>query len=137
MKRRIRRKPSKASAGMSFAMGIVFVIIGLTVVIPASFRSGFLPVGLFGFAWTGFAAAITVTNGMYLFGKRESPDLFDRYEIEDVEEGERSPFDAAPPPAASQPSPEARLRQLEELREKRLITANEFEEKRKEILKEL
>ena len=43
----------------------------------------------------------------------------------------------AEPPASPQPSPEARLRQLEDLREKHLITANEFEEKRKEILKEL
>ena len=32
---------------------------------------------------------------------------------------------------------QTRLRQLEDLREKRLITANEFEEKRKEILDEL
>lgn len=123
MKKNIRYKPSKASAGMSFAVGIVFIIIGFTMVLPATFGSGMLPVGLFGLAWTGIAVAITVVNGLYLFGKRDNTGFFGGYVITDEETGEASS--------------EERLKKLQNLYDQRLITTEEYEEKRKEILKEL
>lgn len=123
MKKNIRYKPSKASAGMSFAVGIVFTVIGLSLVLPATFGSGFLPVGLFGLVWTGIAVAITAVNGLYLFGKRDNTSLFGGYEITDEEPEEESS--------------EERLKKLQSLYDQRLITAEEYEEKRKEILKEL
>lgn len=123
MKKHIRYRPSKASAGMSFAVGIIMVIIGVTMVLPATFGSGFLPIGLFGLAWTGLAAAYAVVNGLYLFGKRDNTSLFGSYVITDEEPEEESS--------------EERLKKLQSLYDQRLITAEEYEEKRKEILKEL
>ena len=123
MKKHIRYRPSKASAGMSVAVGIIFIIIGFTLVLPATFGSGFLPVGLFGLAWTGIAVAITVVNGLYLFGKRDNTSFFGSYVSTDEETEEESE--------------QERLKKLQSLYDQRLITAEEYEEKRKEILKEL
>lgn len=122
MKKHIRYRPSKVSAGMSFAVGIIMVIIGVTMVLPATFGSGFLPIGLFGLAWTGLAAAHAVVNGLYLFGKRDNTSLFGSYVITDEEQEE---------------SDQERLKKLQSLYDQRLITTEEYEEKRKEILKEL
>lgn len=115
MKKHIRYRPSKVNAGMTFAVGILLIIIGVTVAIPQA--------GLFGLVWTGIAAAITVVNGLYLFGKRDNTSLFGGYVITDEEnEGESS---------------EERLKKLQSLYDQRLITPEEYEEKRKEILREL
>ena len=62
MKRSIRVKPGKAQSTMGFAVGLVFVGIGLLVVIPTF--------GVFGIFWTLIAVAITVTNGINAFGKK-------------------------------------------------------------------
>lgn len=115
MKKHVRYKPSKVSAGMSFGVGIFFVMIGLTVAIPQA--------GLFGLVWTGIAVTITVVNGLYLFGKRDNTSLFGGYVITDEEPEEESS--------------EERLKKLQSLYDQRLITTEEYEEKRKEILKEL
>ena len=79
--------------------------------------------GLFGLAWTGIAVAITVVNGLYLFGKRDNTSFFGSYVITDEETEEESE--------------QERLKKLQSLYDQRLITAEEYEEKRKEILKEL
>ena len=73
MKKHIRYKPSKASAAMSLVVGVLFIIIGVTMVLPATFGSGFLPIGLFGLVWTGMSVVITITNIRYLFGKGTDP----------------------------------------------------------------
>ena len=147
MKRNIRYKPGKASAAMSMVGGIVFVVIGLTMVLPMTFGSGFLPVGLFGLLWTGLAAATVVVNALYLFGKRDHTGLFGRYEITDEEPD--APASPAPPPPVPPPTPapahhtptgqdpKARLEQLETLKEAGLLTPKEYEAKRQEITKDL
>lgn len=113
--------------------GTVFALFALTVMIPNVWPVGvlFLAAGAF-FAVNGTLVAL----GKEGFMGRS-------YQVEtETEEDLEEEFPTAPTvpgstPAAPRPSPEARLRQLEGLREKRLITANEFEEKRREILKEL
>ena len=147
MKRNIRYKPGKASAAMGMVGGIVFVVIGLTMVLPMTFGSGFLPVGLFGLLWTGFAAATVVVNALYLFGKRDHSGLFGRYEITDEEPDAPAPPGPAPTFRPDSPDhehiapagldPKARLEQLETLKEAGLLTPKEYEAKRQEITKDL
>ena len=147
MKRNIRYKPGKASAAMGMVGGIVFVVIGLTMVLPMTFGSGFLPVGLFGLLWTGLAAATVVVNALYLFGKRDHTGLFGRYEITDEEPDAPAPPGPAPPVRPASPAaepiapsgldPKARLEQLETLKEAGLLTPKEYEAKRQEITKDL
>ena len=147
MKRNIRYKPGKASAAMGMVGGIVFVVIGLTMVLPMTFGSGFLPVGLFGLLWTGLAAATVVVNALYLFGKRDHTGLFGRYEITDEEPDAPAPPGPAPTFRPDSPDhehiapsgldPKARLEQLETLKEAGLLTPKEDEAKRQEITKDL
>lgn len=117
-RRRITYRPSKAQTIVGGLMGAVFVAIGIFVVIPAS--------GMFGVLWTLFAAVITVSNLYAGFGKNYAgPEIH-------VEE------DASQ--AQSDSEAGGSTRRLEELRalyDRRLITQEEYEEKRKEILKEL
>lgn len=114
MKRRVTYRPSKAQSVLGGVVGVIFVLIGLFVAIPGA--------GLFGLFWTAVAVAITATNFYHAFGKGYiGPDI----EISD--EGED--------PSAE--SPEDRLRKLQSLYDQRLITPEEYEEKRREILKEL
>lgn len=144
MKRNIRYKPSKASAAMSLVVGVVFIIIGLTMVIPATFGSGFLPVSLFGLLWTGLAAAMTVINARYLFGKGDNANFFGGYEITDEEpEKPADKWDAALSGETHDHIPttaldaKARLEQLETLKEAGLLTKEEYDQKRREILRGL
>lgn len=114
MKRKVTYRPSKAQSVLGGVVGVIFVLIGLFVAIPGA--------GIFGLFWTAVAVAITATNFYHAFGKGYiGPDI----EISD--EGEA--------PAAE--SPEDRLRKLQSLYDQRLITPEEYEEKRKEILREL
>ena len=148
MNRRRRRvtvhyKPTGAGKTMMRAMGVfhavfgtVFAIIAVTVIIPSA--------GLFGVLFLAAGVFFAVNGTLIALGKEGLMGRSYQVETETDEDGELTDEDApessavsVPPPATPQPSVEARLRQLEDLREKRLITANEFEEKRKEILKEL
>ena len=118
-RRRVTYRPSRAQAGIGLAGGALFVVLGVTVAIPNF--------GLFGIIWTLFALGITVYNGYMAFGKKYiGPEI----NIED---------EAAPSPGRPDDSgdPEARLTKLAELRGKGLITDEEYEEKRREILDEL
>ena len=66
-RKNIRVRPGKTQSAMGFAVGIIFVLIGLIVVIPTF--------GLFGLLWTGIAVAITVVNGLNAFGKKGVPTM--------------------------------------------------------------
>ncbi len=113
MKRKITYRPSKAQSIMGGVVGCIFVLLGLVVAIPQA--------GLFGLLWTAVAVVITATNFYHAFGQGYiGPDI----QIED--EGE-----------ASAESAEERLKKLQALYDQRLITAEEYESKRKEILREL
>lgn len=113
MKRKVTYRPSKASSVMGGVMGAIFVLIGVFVAIPT-----FGPFGVF---WTLAACAITGINLYHAFGKGY---IGPKIEIED-EGGELAE------------SAEERLKKLQSLYDQRLITPEEYEEKRKEILKEL
>ena len=141
MKRNIRYKPSKINSGMTFVVGILFVIIGIAVVLPATIASGFVPAVLFGLVWTGGAVAITVMHGLNLFGKTTKTDLFGGFEVTDDTPQRPVSFRPDAPDhmhiTGASLSPKERLEQLEVLKGAGLIDDGEYQEKRKEILREL
>ena len=118
-RRRVTYRPSRAQAGFSTAVGVIFVLIGVFVAIPQA--------GAFGILWTLIAVGITAYSAYTAFGRKYiGPEI----NIED-ETG---------PGGARQDGPmdiEQRLTQLSELRDKGLITDAEYEQKRREILDEL
>lgn len=112
-RRRVTYRPSKASGIVALIFGVVFVLIGIFVVIPGS--------GWFGVLWTVLAAVITVANAYTAFGGKYGRS---QIEIEDSHEPRGS--DA-----------KARLEELRTLYDQRLITEEEYEKKRAEILSQL
>ena len=116
MGKRIKVKPSKAQSMMGFFVGIVFVGIGLFMVIPIF--------GVFGIFWTVVAVIITVTNGMSAFS--EKGVATHSIEIEDTENYE-----------VKKESIEARFEKLNNLYQQNLISIEEYEKKKKELLQEL
>ena len=138
MKRSFRYKPSKLSAAMSLVVGVLFIIIGVTQVLPASFGSGFM--GLFGFVWTGGALVITIANARYLFGKGDPSAFYGGFEITDEEPEQKLSSFRADSPDHQHITPtgldaKARLEQLETLKEAGLLTQEEYTQKRQDILK--
>jgi cytochrome c-type biogenesis protein CcmH/NrfG len=96
-------------------VGIVFVCIGLFVAIPMA--------GAFGVFWTLVAVAITIFSAMNVF----SPRGLAHTEIE-VENNSRFGDDALPF--------DERLRRLEKLRSDQLISDEEYQRKRQEIMRQ-
>lgn len=119
-RRRVTYRPSKSQAIFTGVVGIIFVLIGIFVAIPS--------VGAFGVLWTLIAAGITVMNFYQAFGKG-----YVGPEISIEEDGE------TPNPAGQAPgvSAQDRLTELRALYDQRLITQEEYDAKRQEILKEL
>lgn len=130
-RRRVTYRPSKAQGAFGVTVGVVFVIIGLFMVIPIF--------GLFGVLWTLVAVGITAMNAYQAFGKGYTgPQIT----IEEDEEPRRG--------ASSSPVSEnhdhisstsldvkGRLEQLKELKEAGLLSQEEYDKKRQEILKGL
>lgn len=116
-RKRVTYRPSKTGSVFSGIVGCIFVAIGVFLVIPAA--------GAFGILWTLIAVGITGVNFYQAFGKGYvGPEIH----IED-ETAEHS--------TGSETSAEERLRQLQALYDQRLITREEYDQKRQEILKEL
>ncbi len=111
MAKKIHVRPGKNQSKMGFAVGLVFCAIGLFVVIPTF--------GIFGIFWTAVAAVITFTNYKNGF----TSEGVDSHVIEIDEDGAETV--------------EERLKTLQDLYDQRLITREEYEEKRQEILKDL
>ena len=116
-RKRITYRPSKGQGVFGLVFGGIFILIGLFMVIPVF--------GVFGILWTGIAVAITVYQGYIAFGKNYAGP-----EIHIEEEGENSP-------SSSEQSAESRLTQLQSLYDQGLITKEEYQQKRKEILEGL
>ena len=116
--KRIRVKPGKTQSKMGFAVGIIFVLLGCVVVIPTF--------GAFGIIWTAIAGMITFTHYKNAF----SEDGVATHEII-IEEK-----DGAAKSIDGGEDIEAKLIKLNALYEQRLITKEEYDEKRKELLKE-
>ena len=128
MRKRVTYRPGKAQGAFGTIWGGIFVLIGLFVVIPTF--------GLFGIIWTLGALGITVMNALHAFGKK-----YVGPEIHSEEEGEaREPspseetHDHIPSTALDA---KERLEQLKTLREAGLITQQEYDQKRREIVEEL
>ena len=124
MRRRrvVRIHPSKPSMVLSLVVGVIFCLLGVFIVIPTF--------GVFGLFWTLISAGITVVNAMPLFSEEER-DLYHTMTIE-----EDGGYDGL---AADTQSDDiaARLEKLKALYDRRLITTEEYESKREEILRRL
>lgn len=114
--KRMRYQPSKSQSIFTGVVGIVFCLIGLFVVVPTF--------GPFGLLWTAIAVFMTVRSFAMAKGKVDMGS----YVIE--EEGSADG-------AKSGKSAEERLTELQNLYDRRLISTEEYEQKRKEILEEL
>ena len=127
MRKRVTYRPSKSGSVMGGVVGVIFVLIGLFVVIPTfSMAGGFA--AIFGVLWTVIAAVIAGTNFYQAFGKG-----YIGPEIHIEEEGGAEHAQNGGVPGDTQ----ARLTELRQLYDQRLITQEEYEQKRKEILEEL
>lgn len=129
-RRRVTYRPSKAQGAFGVTVGVVFVIIGLFMVIPIF--------GLFGVLWTLVAVGITAMNAYQAFGKGYAgPQIT----IEEDEEPSRAPSSHASETHDHIPSTsldvKGRLQQLKELKEAGLLSQEEYDKKRQEILKGL
>lgn len=115
-RRRMRYQPGKWQSIFSGIVGVIFCLIGVVIVIPS-----FGPFGLF---WTGIALVITISSFAAATGKGS---MMGAYVIDEEElDGETETQSA-----------EERLRELQNLYDQDLITGEEYEAKRQEILKDL
>jgi uncharacterized SAM-binding protein YcdF (DUF218 family) len=121
MPRGIKVKPSKPASLFGMIVGIVFVLIGLFVAIPSA--------GMFGVFWTLIAVGITGFQAYNFFvGKGVAS-----WEI-DIDNGANEEKNNQPISVVG--DFETRLRKLNRLKEDGLITEEEFQKKREEILRE-
>lgn len=112
MARNIKVKPGKTQSLIGFISGIVFVCIGIFIAIPT-----FGPFGIF---WTIIALIITVTNAMNAFGSK-GVSMYE-VSIDDKDSSETI---------------EDRLKKLDSLYNQNLITKEEYNKKREELLREI
>lgn len=134
-RKQIQMRPGKGPSGMGFIGGIVFCLIGLFIVVPTF--------GAFGLLWTLIAAGITGVHGYNLFSEKG----INTYEMTIEDDGEPDayrmsgyPDDRSPSGAdrtAEGQTAQERILEAKKLLDSGLITAEEYEEKRKQILEEL
>ena len=120
--KKVQVRPGKTNSTFGFAAGIVFVLIGLTFAIPVF--------GLFGVFWTAVAVLITIQNYLNAFTEKGVPTH--EVTIETAEDaGSQAVWDAGNQPAEDI---EAKLKQLNSLLDQDLITYEEYQKKREELL---
>lgn len=139
MSKKIHVRPGKGQSKVGFVAGLLFCAIGVFVVIPLF--------GPFGIVWTGMAALITFINYRNGFTDKQ----FDSHVI-DIEDngsditvtkeigfGSRTySVDGMQSSSTSvQDDVETRLKKLQSLYDQALITREEYEAKKKDILEEL
>lgn len=133
MSKRIHVRPSKGQSKMGFGVGIIFCLIGVFVVIPT-----FGPFGIF---WTAIAGWIAYSH--YRNGFTDKP--IDSHVIEVEDDGrdvtvtdhrgyQSYSYDRE---ATPEEDAEARLKKLQSLYNQSLITYEEYEQKKQEILDKL
>lgn len=137
-RKRVTYCPSKTSGVFGVIWGGLFVLIGLSVVIPMF--------GPFGILWTVGAIAITAMCAYQTFSKKYvGPEI--HIEDEDpVQPSPSVPTEDEEPDPVQESSPaipsnaldtKGRLEQLESLKHAGLITQKEYEQKRRDILERL
>ena len=139
MAKRIHVRPGKTQSKLGFFVGLVFCAIGVFIAIPMA--------GLFGVFWTAVAVFITYSNYKNAFTKegmdshvieidengddvtitKQSGLGYRSFSYETEETGKRADGNDI----------EERLRALQNLYDQCLITREEYEDKKQEILKEL
>ena len=117
MRIRGNSRPSKAMSMVAVVVGGGFIIIGVTSVIPSS--------GFFGWLWTFVAFCITGYHLFNIFSKNGVAE-----EVYSFEQGEKSRF-------YKSDSIEERLKKLDELKSKNIISDKEYEKQRSNILSSL
>lgn len=141
MAKKIHVRPSGTQSKLGFVFGIIFCLIGVFVAIPMF--------GLFGVIWTVFAGFITYSHWRNGFTDRKIDTHV--IEIEDTDPdnvtvtshrgfGTSYSVSGAESDKAKYSNGndiENRLKSLQSLYDQRLITKEEYEEKKQEILKEL
>ena len=123
MAKKIQVRTPKVPLLLNCFVGALFVLLGIFVVIPSA--------GVFGIVWTLVAAAI-LANGLYHLLSKRGGATSEIY-ITDTDEEEEE----ARPRLRSSRDTEERLTALRDLYDRRVITHEEYEAKRAEILKEL
>ena len=123
MRRNMRYRPSKASCIFAGIVGIIFSCIGLFLVIPSF--------GAFGILWTLIAIGITI----YQFAMAAGKVSMGSWSIEEEDGTGEGRGSAAG--SSDRKSAQERLTELQSLYDRRLISQEEYEQKRQEILKEL
>ena len=111
MRRKVRVKPGKTQSIMGLVVGVVFLIIGIFIIIPTF--------SMFGIFWTLCVASITIVNGYNAFSKK---GITSHEIIIDDNSGD---------------SEEQRLIKIKEMYDKGLITYEEYEKKKKEIIDDI
>ena len=135
MSKKIKVRPGKTQSKAGFIVGIVFCLIGVFVAIPMA--------GSFGVLWTGVAVWITYSH--YRNGFTDKPISNRVIEIEDdgnsatvrtgVFDDFRTSYDVSM--GSDGEDIEDRLRKLQNLYQQGLITAEEYEKKKQELLDRL
>lgn len=123
--KKVKVKPGKAQSKIGFIVGLIFVGIGIFMVIPTF--------GPFGLLWTAIAAFIAYShykNGFTDEGFPTHEIIIDEDELSGMmnEAGQKDL-------AGGSSDIEERLRTLASLYDQGLITGEEYEAKRKEILR--
>ena len=110
MKRKIWVRPGKTQSVAGIIIGIVFLLIGIFMVIPTF--------GPFGLLWTGIVVIMLAMNLYNVFSKKGivSHEISVEYNENDIEK---------------------RLETLKSMYDKGLITAEEYADKRKQILDDM
>jgi len=111
-RRSYRYRPNKVQSVVGIAAGGLFILLGIFFIIPTF--------GPFGVIWTLFAVGITISNAYAAFSGKGYGSL----EME--EEGASS----------AGPDFEEKLQKLQRLYDQRLITRDEYDRKRAEIMAE-
>ena len=122
MSKNIKVKPGKTQSKAGMAAGVVFCLIGVFVVIPMF--------GMFGIIWTVFALIITIINGINAFSDKGVPSH--EIVIEDEEDLDRRICEAKTEDLKTEIG--ERLQAAKSLYESGMITEEEYEQKRREIL---
>lgn len=112
-----RVKPSKENSMLGMIVGIVFIIVGITMASQ---------IGAFGILWTVFAFIITGYHALNVFSKNG----VSAYEADFDHDG----YDVQSSSTSSIQDHESKIRQLHRLREDNIITEEEYQKKKTELL---
>ena len=128
--KRVKVKPGKAQSKMGFIVGIIFVIIGIVVVIPMA--------GPFGILWTGIACFNMYSHYKNVFSDEGFPTheiiIDDDSDLDSVLNKDSNGTDNGSSEDTGAETIEVRLRTLNSLYDEGLISSEEYEQKRKDIL---